>query len=182
MSSKVRFDLSIPTSEATFKARCKLVSGRSPQSFANVGNYFSAIGGGAYWGSCLVTSGAVQAQGKLTVSAGGSSNGETMSLGNVTLTAKTSGAVAASGEFNISATAATQAASMVTAINTVATLQGVVTASAVLGVITLTAVAPGTIGNGIQMSESLTNVAITNAMGNLTAGVDGTVTTISNGL
>jgi phage tail sheath gpL-like len=91
----------------------------------------------------------------------------------VTLTAKTSGADPTAGEFNISATAATQAASMVTAINTVSTLSGIVTASNVLGVITLTAVAPGTIGNGLQLSEALTNVAITHAFGATVPGVDG---------
>ncbi len=104
---------------------------------------------------------AVAAYGLLTVAAGGSSNGETCVVANTTLTAKTSGAVAANGEFNISATAATQAASMVLAVNAVAALSGIVTAANVLGVVTITAVQKGLGGNGLQLSEGLTNVAAT---------------------
>ncbi len=181
MASKVRMDLSIPVSEATFKARTRLMNSDSRRSFNSLSMYMAAMAGDPYVGSMHVVTGAVAAQGKLTVSTGGSSNDETMTLGNVTLTAKTSGAVPADGEFDISATATTQAANMVLAINSVPELQGVVTASNALGVITITAVAPGAIGNGIEMSESLTNVAITNAMGSLTLGVDGTTYDFANG-
>ncbi len=119
---------------------------------------------------------AVGAYGLLTVSAGGSSNGETCLVANVTLTAETSGADATLGQFNISATAATQAASMVTAINTVAALKGIVTAANVLGVVTITAVQKGLGGNGLQLSESLTNVAAT-AFAH--GAADATATTLS---
>jgi hypothetical protein len=173
MSTITRIDLTIPSSEATFRAKTLPGNTTPHRSFSNLAQYFAAIAGAVYAGKVHEVTGAIQAQATITVSAGGSSNNETMLLGNVTLTAKTSGAVAANGEFNISATAATQAASMVTAINTVSTLSGVVTATNTLGVITVTAVAPGTIGNGLQLSESLTNVAITHAFGTSVAGVDG---------
>ncbi len=123
--------------------------------------YFGAVVDGARNTSTVYADTMVQATATITVSAGGSVNGETMLLGNITLTAKTSSADPTMGEFNISATAATQAASMVTAINTVSGLTGVVTATNLLGVITVTSVAPGTAGNGLQISESLTNVAVT---------------------
>jgi hypothetical protein len=102
---------------------------------------------------------ATAATATLTVSSTGSSNGETCVVANTTLTAKTSGAVPASGEFNISATPATQATSMALAINSVAALSGIVTAAAVSGVVTITAVQKGLMGNGLQLSEGLTNVA-----------------------
>lgn len=181
MSSKIRFDLSIPTSAATFDARCKLVPGRSGQSLTNIGNYFEAIGGGPYAGSCLVSSGAVMAQGKVTITSTGPTDGETMTVGNVTITAKTSGAVPAEGEFDINASATIVATGMALAINSVPELAGVVTASSLAGVVTITAAVPGAIGNGIDLTEAMTNVAITNAMGSLTAGTDGTQTTVSNG-
>lgn len=108
-------------------------------------------------------------------STGSASNNETMLLANQTLTAKTSGAVAANGEFNISGTVGTQAANIAAAINVVVALQKTVTATAALGVVTVTAVVPGTTGNGLQISESLTNVTATAFAG----GTDALVQTFS---
>lgn len=176
MSSMARFDLSIPVSEATLNGWLRLIPGRSPDSLQRISSYFAGIAGGPFAGSCLVTTGAVQATATIT-STGSAVNNETMLLGNVTLTAKTSGAVAANGEFNISGTVATQATNIAAAINAVAGLSGVVTATSALGVVTVTSVVPGTVGNGLQISESLTNVTATAFSG----GVDGTNTTVSNG-
>jgi hypothetical protein len=128
----------------------------------------AAIAGATYSGKIHEVTGAVQATATIT-STGSAVNNETMSLANVTLTAKTSGAVAANGEFNISGTVATQATNIKNAINAVSGLSGVVTATSALGVVTVTSVAPGTIGNGLQMSESLTNVTVSQFSG----GVDG---------
>ncbi len=151
-------------------------SGASSQdSLQNLVRYVGGLADGAfYYNTVEEMVGAIQAQATVTVSAGGSSNSETMSIANVTLTAETSGADPTLGQFNISATAATQAASMVTAINTVAALKGLVTATNALGVITLTSVIAGVIGNGLQLSEALTNVAITHAWGATVAGTNGT--------
>lgn len=179
MSSQVRLDLTIPSTEATFIGKTRPSDSTPHRNFDALSSYFAAIAGGVYAGAMVETTGAVQSQATLTVSAGGSSNGETMSLANVTFTAETSGATG--NQFNISATAATQAANMVAAFNASPDLAGIVTASNVLGVITLTAVAPGTVGNGIQLSESLSNVAITHAFGTSVAGVDGHTYTYSIG-
>ncbi len=150
------------------------------QSLQRLGRYVDGLADGAfYFNTVQEMVGAIQALATVTVSAGGSSNGETMVVANVTLTAKTSGADPTLGEFDISATAATQAASMVTAINTVSTLSGIVTATNALGVITLTSVIAGVVGNGLQLSEALTNVAITHAWGAVTAGTNGTAVVIS---
>ena len=176
MASKVRLDLSIPTSAATFRAKCKLITGLSQQSFQNVAKYFEAMGGSSYAGDCMVNSGAIQAVATLT-STGTASNNETASVANVTLTAKTSGAVPANGEFNISGTVATQAANIALAINSVPALAGIVTATSALGVTTITAVVPGIMGNGLQLSESLTNVTASAFAG----GSDGTAVRIYSG-
>ncbi len=120
-------------------------------------SYFGAVVDGAKNTSTVYADTMVKAAGTLTVAAGGSTNGETATVANVTLTAKTSAADPTMGEFNISATAATQAASMVIAINTV--LAGTVTAANQLGVVTITSVVPGIIGNAIELSAgNLSNV------------------------
>jgi hypothetical protein len=129
----------------------------------------SALGGGA--------NGPVAATATIT-STGSAVNNETMLLCNQTLTAKTSGAVAASGEFNISGTVGTQAANIAAAINAVPALQKSVTALAALGVVTVTAIGPGTVGNGLQISESLTNVTIAAFSG----GTDANVVTLHKGI
>jgi hypothetical protein len=129
----------------------------------------SAMGGGA--------TGPVAATATIT-STGSASNGETALVCNQTLTAKTSGAVAANGEFNISGTVGTQAANIAAAINAVAALKNQVTASALAGVVTITSLVPGTIGNGLQISESLTNVTATAFAG----GTDALVQTFSKGV
>jgi hypothetical protein len=101
-------------------------------------------------------------------------NNETMSLLNQTITAKTSGAVPANGEFNISGTPTTQATSIALAINSMSSLTGKVTATSSVGTVTVTAVVPGLIGNGLQISESLSGVTVTQ----FTGGTDGTAYTL----
>lgn len=129
----------------------------------------SALGGGA--------NGPAAATATIT-STGSASNNETALVCNQTLTAKTSGAVAANGEFNISGTVGTQAANIAAAINAVAALKNQVVATAALGVVTITSLVPGTIGNGLQISESLTNVTATAFAG----GTDALVQTFHKGI
>ena len=145
--------------KAGFLSKVNLAAGGKPAAIS-LANFFEALPSGENSSLLTINTGAVQAVGLIT-STGTATNAETMLVCNTTLTAKTSGAVAASGEFNISATVATQATNIAAAINAVSALSGIVTASASLGVVTVTAVNPGVGGNGLQLSESLTNVAIT---------------------
>jgi len=105
--------------------------------------------------------GAVQAVGLLTVTSSGPLNNETAVVAGVTITAKTSGAVPASGEFNINASATIVATGIALAINSLATLVGVVTATSALGVVTITAVLPALSGNGLILTEAMSNVTAT---------------------
>lgn len=154
---------------AGFKSVCDLAPGGLPAA-NNFVDYLTGIIGGSLQGASLAFKvGAVQAAGTLTVATGGSANNETCSICNVTFTAKTSGATG--NQFNISATAATQATNMAAAINASSDLTGKVTASASEGVVTITAVVPGLIGNGLQLSAgTLANVTL----GAFANGTDGT--------
>lgn len=173
MASMNRIDLSVPVSAATLNGWLRPVAGFSPETLGRISSYFAGISGGAFAGNTRLTTGAVQATATIT-STGIATNGQTALVANQTLTAVTSGAVPANGEFNISAVVATQAANIALAINSVVALSGVVTATSALGVVTITSVPGGTIGNGLQISEGLSNVTATAFSG----GVDGTVTTV----
>lgn len=159
--SFVNILLAVPDSSTTMNSMYLNIPAALNQ-FSGLGlvNLLSDMVDGAQISYTTVSNGMVQASATIT-STGSAVNNETMSLANVTLTAKTSGAVAANGEFNISATPTLQAASIAAAINAVPGLSGLVTATAALGVVTVTTVKPGKAGNGLQMSESLTNVTVT---------------------
>lgn len=174
MSSLQRLIITSQGTTNDFKGQCSLVQGQLP-ALNNFIDYLGGLSGGNVNGATLAFQvGAVKAAGTLTVAAGGSANNETCTICNVTFTAKTSGATG--NQFNISATAATQAASMVTAINASASLAGMVTATAALGVVTITAIVPGLVGNAIQLSAgNLANVTL----GAMASGADGTAYTLN---
>lgn len=94
---------------------------------------------------------------------GAATNNETLVINGVTFTAKTSGAVAANGEFDLSGTVATQAANLVAAISAqVSTaIAGVLTATSLAGVVTLSATYPGAATLGYTITESMTNTTVT---------------------
>ena len=173
MASYQRIVLLSNGTNADFKSLCNLSAGQIP-AMNNFIDYLGGLVGGSVQGASLAfNQGMVRAYGTLTVATGGSANNETCSICGVTFTAKTSGATG--NQFNISATAATQAANMAAAINASASLSGIVTASALLGVVTITAVVPGTIGNGLALSAgTLANVTL----GAFANGSDGTAYTL----
>jgi len=120
-------------------------------------NYLAGINGGVFRAEIDIAVGGVQASATLT-STGAATAAQTVTIGNVVLTA-VAGAPAAN-EFTLSATPATQAANIAAAINASANLTGIVTATSALGVTTITAVVPGVAGNGLQISETLSNVTL----------------------
>lgn len=123
-------------------------------------SYFRGFAKGTRRGNWRVRQGTIQATATIT-STGIATAADTVTVANIVLTAVASGAVPANGEWNISAVVATQAASIALAINSIATLTGKVTATSALGVVTITSVVPGLVGNGLQISESASNVTNT---------------------
>ncbi len=175
MSSLQRLVITSNTTALDFISQCNLKPLGQP-AVNNMVDYFAGLVGGNVAGASLAWKvGCVKATGSIT-SAGTATANQTMKVANQTLTAKASGAVAANGEFNVSATVGTQATNIAAAINAVVALVGIVTASASLGVVTVTAVVPGLIGNGIELVDiDLGNVTVAGMAG----GTDGTAYNIS---
>lgn len=148
-------------------------------SWRNVFALFSWLRGfakGTRRGNMLIKQNAVRATGTIT-STGIATAADTVTVANIVLTAVASGAVPANGEWNISATVATQAASIALAVNSIATLTGKVTATSNLGVVTLSSVVPGLVGNGLQLSENASNVTAVA----FASGTDGTAYNLTLG-
>lgn len=173
MSSLTNIVMTSPLDAAGLKSVLNFAPGGLP-ALNNFIDFLGGTAGGLRPASLAFKVGAVQSTGTLTVATGGSANNQQMSVCNVLFTAKTSGATG--NEFNISATAATQATNMAAAINASANLSGKVTALASLGVVTITAVQPGLMGNGLNLDEgSLANVTKSAFAG----GADGTAYTLN---
>lgn len=158
---------------AQFKSVCPMAAG-PVEGLQSLENYIVALEGGNQSADVTAKVGAVSASATFTVTSTGPTNTQAGSLLNQTLTAVTSGADPAMGQFNINATPANVAASMVLAIN--ATLGTKVLATSALGVVTVTALVPGVMGNGLQISAgNLSNVAA----GAFANGSDGTKYTLA---
>lgn len=145
----------------------------SRQGAIELSNFFQGLVGGMYAADVVSNIGAVKATGTITFS-GDPTNDETLSIANVTFTAKTSGA--SGNEFNItSGENDTMAAALAAAINASSDMSKLVSASANGAVVTLTAHVAGKCGNGIELSENMTNVAVSAFSG----GDEGTENTLS---
>lgn len=166
MSSFQTIILESDQTAASFRSVCDLAPLKLP-ALNNFGDYIGGVCGGQYSAKLTFYTGAVKATGTIVSSAGGAANNETATILGLTVTAKTSGAVLANREFNISATAATQAASIAAMINAVVEWAGIITAKVTSGgTVTVTAVVPGVIGNGLYMVDvNLANTAITSFAG-----------------
>lgn len=122
----------------------------------------------------------IAATAKLTCTSTGT-NGDSLIIGNVTIEIVTSGATG--NQVNVAGTAALLATALTALVNTSASFTGICTATnPSSGVVLLTAAIPGTIGNGLQLSENSSSITLTNAWGTLTAGTEGTSRTYSLGL
>jgi phage tail sheath gpL-like len=137
-------------------------------------NWLNGLAGGAKKASLAVGTSAVQASGTITFSDTGAAD-DTVLINGVTFTAKASGATG--NEWNVGASATLSAAALAAAINASVTalVSGYVTASADSGVVTITAVRPGTLGNCITIAEGVdagADMAVSGAR--LTGGTEGT--------
>ncbi len=110
---------------------------------------------------------AVQASATVTHTFGNQTDGDTIQIGNLTLTAKTSGATGP--QFNIGASDAASAANMAAAVNANSTL---LTASSAAGVTTVKAAQAGTMGNAVAIIITQTSDGMDANHATLTGGVD----------
>lgn len=162
-------------STAQLKSVLKLEQGGIFHKARLLAEYFKGLAGGADQSDIVVNVGAVHATGLITMTDVPTAD-DTVSIANVTFTAKASGATG--NEFNIGTGEEDTADNLAAAINASSDLADIVTAvSDGAGVVTLTVHIPGKMGNGVELSESMDNTTVT-AFAN---GAEGTETIIELG-
>lgn len=169
--------MNLTDSTATFQSYCRLgntLAGDKQTSINQFIGYLGRLREGVSYGSLLFQQGAVQAQATLT-STGAATATEVFVLQGVTFTARASGATG--NEFNVSATVATQAANIAAAINASTDVNPYFIATSSAGVVTIKAIQPGVGGNIYTLTETLTNVALSNFATQAT-GSNGTAVTV----
>lgn len=145
--------------------------------FANMFvRFFTGIANGSNPGIVSCSPGAVAASVALTLT-GQPSAADTLTVGQVTLTAVASGATGP--QFNIGSTAAITAANIAAAYNAQAGAANAVVASVNGLVVKFTAFYAGNMGNSIAASEALTNATLSGAF--LAGGTDGSIQTYHYG-
>lgn len=143
----------------------------SSQEHANRLESLLAGGTSGVWPATLVMNlGSVAASATATITSTGPTNGETIVVAGVTLTAATS--TNTGSHFAISATPSIVAANLAAAINRSVPVN-VLTATVSAGVVTMTASVPGSIGNFVTVvNTNLANTTVTGS-GLLANGTDG---------
>jgi len=173
MSSRIELVITSNGTALDFKSQCNLAPLGLP-ALNNFIDYLSGLAGGNVSGATLVFGvGAVRAVGSITQTSTGAANGETLTVAAVTFTARTSGATG--NEWNRSDTVATSATNLAAAINASTDTNPYVSASASAGVVTVTVLEPGVLGNTITITESCSNTTRVTPVG----GADGTSYTIN---
>lgn len=168
------------------KASSLLPSASSPQEAVNgLINHLAAMTVGAAGGSIdafASTTAPVAATGTITLTNASIANNDTVTIGGVALTAKSSGATGA--QFNIGANATLTAAALAAAATAHATLGALFTTTSALGVVTVTCKVKGLLGNCVGLATSNgTGFAVSAAtLASGAGGAQGTVTTYRLGL
>lgn len=153
----------------------KTQGGPASYYIRKLASYFGSIQVGAINANVVATPGMVFATGTITNTALAAA--DTITIGAQTLTAVSSGATA--NQFNIGGSVTITAANIVTVVNSHAVLSKVVSASSLAGVITLTAVVPGIIGNQIALAISA-HGTVSGAF--MASGAEGVTATWAKGL
>lgn len=154
----------------------RLDAGDDRYSLNRLAGLVKRCAGRAVSGSVRTDRGATAASGTLTFTDNPVAD-ETFSLLNTTFTVRA--ADAAANEWNLvsggtaAADAAGNAAAVAAMVNASA-LSAVLTATSALGVVTFTLLDAGRLGNGVQLSESLTNASVAAFSG----GANGTIVTL----
>lgn len=177
MSSYQRLVITTPESAVQFKSIVKLAE--SKEGAQDLINYLEGCLSGAKACSIEAKVGAVHASLAGTFTDVPSAD-ETITINGVAFTCKDSGATG--DQFNKGASVTAAAANLAAAINasTTAGIAGVVTATSALGVITITADAPGLCGNYV-VADGLSNFTWAGSATRMTGGSDGTTYTVALG-
>jgi hypothetical protein len=163
--------LTTPLTTDGFKSVCDLAPGQIP-AIVNFENYVAALSGGLQSGSMVFNVGATKASATLTSYAAANPS-ETFTLLNIVFTAVDSSPGV--NQFVLSSNVTTQATNIKNVINASGSLTGKVTATSLAGVVTITSLVAGSIGNGLMLTRDLTNTSITDFAG----GSDGTEYTLN---
>jgi hypothetical protein len=161
--------------------------GDAPTIFRKASDLLGACAQGAHSANLQLAFNPVAAQATITVGSTGT-NGDTLVIAGKTITMETSGALPASNQVNIGGSVTALAAQIVGLINGTTALSpnswaGICSASNVAGVITLTCLIPGVIGNVLLATTKVsTAITITHDFGTSVAGTEGTAATFKLGL
>ena len=181
--SETRLDITVSDSAQSVLDQLRL-TGNAPdaaQDIERLSQWILARGAGIKGEGVTIKAkvGAVKATGTVTFT-GDPSADETVTINGVAFTAKASGATG--NQFNIGANVTAPAATLAAATNAsnTAGIVNVVSASSAEGVVTLTSVVPGLVGNAITLAENMSNTTVSGS-GRLTGGTDGTAYTLQRG-
>lgn len=161
--------------------------GDAPTMLRRICDFFGDLAQGAYASNLKMAYNCVAATGTITVTGTGT-NGDTLTLLGTVITMVTSGALPASNQINIGGSVTAVANQIVGLINGTTALSpnswaGLVYASNVAGVITVTCLIPGVIGNKlVATTKSSTALTITADIGVAIAGTEGTAATFKSGI
>ncbi len=117
----------------------------------------------------------VAASATLTMAFASQTDGDTIQIGAMTLTAKTSGA--STNQFNIGASNTASATNLALAINTYSS--NLITATSAAGVVTVRAASTGTLGNAIPVILTQSSAGIVASATSLSGGLADTGVTIA---
>jgi phage tail sheath gpL-like len=157
-------------------AASKMYAADGKICMVKLATYLTSLAGGIESANVELALAAGVASGTVTLASVNVS--DTVTIDGVVFTAVASGATGA--QFNQGGTDTADAASLVTAINANSTLDGRVIATSSLGVVTITALEPGELGNSISLASSNgTRLAVSAAA--LSGGTNGTEYTFALG-
>lgn len=157
-------------------ATSKLYAQGGRVCLTKIANYLTAVAGGNESASMELAIAAGVATGTVTLAS--VNVADTVTIDGIVFTAVASGATG--NQFNQGGTDTVDAESLVSAVNANTTLDGRILASNVLGVVTITALEPGELGNSITLASSNgTRLAVSAAA--LAGGTNGTEYTFAFG-
>lgn len=142
--------VSLDETQGNVEADLQAETGLIELAGAKLRDFFKRIASGMRPAVVQTKTGAVKATGTITLSSHVATN--TVTVNGITFTCVASGATG--NQYNVGASDTLTAEALAAAINANTTLDGMVVATAASGVVTLTALIPGEIGNAVTLAIS----------------------------